>query len=177
MKKYYLLKPYIDLDRNMFMPSPNAYEETALPKDLFLKKDVHLYLKEADEINAPLVEAITTTSYTETDVSLQGGQKQKSTVTEFRFKQVKHQDPVVEEKEVKEEEVQPEAVKDTQLYINLMTAEELVELKGIGESTAKKIIKFREEKPFVSTKDLEKRIPLKHLDWSDYDFNFGGESK
>lgn len=177
MKKYYLLKPYIDLNRSMFMPSPNPYEETSLPKELFAKKDVHLYLKEAIEGNAPLVEAIATTSYTETDVSLQGGPKQKSTVTEFRFKQVKHQEVEEPVEEVAPEEQEQEESSKSGLLLNSMTAEELIELKGIGESTAKKIIKFREERPFTSTKDLEERVPLKHLDWADYDFIFDGESE
>ena len=69
-------------------------------------------------------------------------------------------DLFVEEKEnnQKEDNQKQETIKDNKININTATKEELMTVKGVGESKAIKIIEYREKNKFNSIEDI-KEVP------------------
>lgn len=78
----------------------------------------------------------------------------------------------VEETNLTPKVIKPE-VEDNTLNINEATRKQIVDLEGIGYSTAKKVIELRELSPFANYSDLNERVPLAFgRDWKDFNLEF-----
>ena len=54
----------------------------------------------------------------------------------------------------------------------------MVALKGIGKTTAEKVIEARELSPFLNMADLKERVDLPFRgDWENYNIDFSVEEK
>lgn len=133
-KLYYVTDMFISKDRSMVMPRSTPYRETDLPKDIF---DHPQYIQEVVAIESKIEDD----SMVKT-INLTEGQE-------------------LFEKSVKEITIKPQNILVTPIQvatnqselvnINTATVDELVAVKGIGLSTANRIV---ESRPITSKEQL-----------------------
>ena len=147
MAKVFLKKDYISKGGNFY--GAGYYEQESLPEVI---RDNSDYVKITEVVvpKEPLVE---------------NGIRTITSDDGPRTREIK---PIIGEP-VKSDIVKEEPF----ININKASEIELSSLKGIGRSTAKKVIELREVSPFVSFSDLEERVGLwGGRTWDSYNIKF-----
>jgi DNA uptake protein ComE-like DNA-binding protein len=143
------------------MTENNLQEKTVILKKIYITRDGSSYYP-GEYAPHCLPASAYTKDFVEEKTSSISINTSNEVIKETRIQFTK--DPKVEEYRPKDSQkhieiLKPKA-KEDKLGINGASLSQLIDLNGVGKSTALKVIEARQEKEFSSYEDLNERVPL-----------------
>jgi hypothetical protein len=162
--KVKLLKNFVDSQGNLF--SPKVYNPSELSR--FAYKEGLVIPVEEIPIESKEEKDLTIDPYG--NIAKEKSRRIEPQKPKTQYVEVKEQEVLpVEESEVS---VQPKDV-SREVNVNTSTSFQIQTLKGIGKSTADRVVTLRESSPFIDYLDLNERVELAFgRKWEDFPVQF-----